>query len=54
MALNQMGVAPNIVTLAFCLLRGGVAVAIALAFGLGGREVAKEQLRSWINSFKSQ
>jgi hypothetical protein len=54
MALNQMGVAPNIVTLAFGLLLGGVAVAIALAFGLGGREVAKEQLRSWINSFKSQ
>jgi hypothetical protein len=53
MALNQMGVAPNIVTLAFGLLLGGVAVAIALAFGLGGREVAKEQLRSWINSFNS-
>jgi hypothetical protein len=54
MALQQMGVAPNIVNLAFGLLVGGIAVAIALAFGLGGREVAGEQLRSWINSFKNR
>ncbi len=40
MALQQMGIAPNIVNLAFGLLVGGIAVAIALAFGLGGREVA--------------
>ncbi|MBE9167890.1 mechanosensitive ion channel [Pleurocapsales cyanobacterium LEGE 06147] len=54
MALNQMGVAPNLVNLAFGLLLGAVAVAIALAFGLGGREVANEQLRSWVNSFKNR
>lgn len=54
MALQQMGVAPNIVNLAFGLLVGGIAVAIALAFGLGGREVAGEQLRSWVNSFKNR
>lgn len=52
MALNRMGIAPNIVNLAFGLILGGIAVAIALAFGLGGREVAKEELRSWVNSFK--
>ena len=54
LALTEMGVAPSIVNLAFGLLLGGIAVAIALAFGLGGREVAKEQLRSWVNSFKNQ
>ena len=54
MSLNRLGVAPDIVNLAFGLLLGGVAVAIALAFGLGGREVAKESLRSWINSFKNE
>ncbi len=53
MALQQMGIAPNIVNLAFGLLVGGIAVAIALAFGLGGREVAGEQLRSWLNTFKN-
>ena len=54
LALTEMGVAPSIVNLAFGLLLGGIAVAIALAFGLGGREVAKEELRSWINSFKNK
>jgi hypothetical protein len=52
MALNRMGIAPNIVNLAFGLILGGIAVAIALAFGLGGREVAREELKSWVNSFK--
>ncbi len=54
MALNRMGIAPNIVNLAFGLILGGIAVAIALAFGLGGREVAKEELRSWVSSFKGK
>ena len=54
MALNLMGIAPNIINLAFGLILGGIAVAIALAFGLGGREVAKEELRSWVNSFKER
>ncbi|MEM8718963.1 MAG: mechanosensitive ion channel [Cyanobacteria bacterium P01_G01_bin.39] len=54
MALNRMGIAPNIVNLAFGLILGGIAVAIALAFGLGGREVAREELKSWVNSFKAK
>ncbi len=53
MALQQIGVASSIVNLAFGLLVGGIAVAVALAFGLGGRDVAAEQLRSWLSSFKS-
>ena len=54
MSLSRVGVAPDIVNLAFGLLLGAVAVAIALAFGLGGRDVAKEQLRSWVNSIKEK
>ena len=54
MALNRMGIAPNIVNLAFGLILGGIAVAIALAFGLGGREVAREELKSWVSSFKGR
>ena len=54
MALNRMGIAPNIVNLAFGLILGGIAVAIALAFGLGGREVAREELKSWVGSFKGR
>lgn len=52
MALQQMGIAPNIVNLAFGLLLGAIAVAIAIAFGLGGRDVAAEQLREWLRDFK--
>ncbi len=52
MALTQMGVAPNIVNLTFGLLLGAVAVAIAIAFGLGGRDVASEELRDWIKHLK--
>jgi hypothetical protein len=52
MALRQMGVATDIVNLAFGLLLGAIAVAIALAFGLGGRDIAAEQVREWLNGFK--
>ncbi|KPQ34829.1 MAG: Conserved TM helix [Phormidesmis priestleyi Ana] len=52
LALAQMGVAPNIVNLAFGLLLGAVAVAIAIAFGLGGRDVAGKQLQEWLNELK--
>ncbi|WGV27753.1 mechanosensitive ion channel [Halotia branconii] len=54
MALQQVGVASDIVNLAFGLLLGAIAVAIALAFGLGGRDIAHEQVREWLNSFKSR
>ena len=54
MALRQIGVGTDIVNLAFGLLLGAVAVAIAIAFGVGGRDVAAEQVREWRNSFKNQ
>jgi len=52
MALGQMGVAPNIVNLAFGLLLGAIAIAIAISFGLGGREVAGKQLEEWRSELK--
>lgn len=54
MALDRMGVASNIVNLAFGLLLGAIAVAIGVAFGLGGRGVADELLREWLGSFRRQ
>jgi hypothetical protein len=47
MALRETDLANDIITLAFGLLLGSVAVAVALAFGLGGREVAREELAAW-------
>ncbi len=54
MALRQMGMAPEIVNLAFGLVLGGIAVAIALAFGLGGREMAAQLLREWRARFERE
>lgn len=48
MALQQMGVANGIITTAFTLLLGAAAVAAALAFGLGGREVAAQLAAQWL------
>ncbi len=48
MGLRQMGLANEIVNLAFGLVIGAIAVAGALAFGLGGREMAARKLQRWV------
>jgi Conserved TM helix len=53
MGLQRMGIAPDIVNLAFGLTLGSLAIAAAIAFGLGGRDVAGEQLRQWLSNYKS-
>ena len=52
--LQRMGLANEIVNMAFTLLLGAIAVAGALAFGLGGREIAARELDGWIESIKSK
>jgi hypothetical protein len=47
MALRQTGLANEIVNLAFGLTLGAAAVAFALAFGLGGKDVAAHTLDEW-------
>jgi hypothetical protein len=44
-----MGLADQIVMLAFGLILGSAAVATALAFGLGGREAAGRVANHWAN-----
>ena len=39
-----MGVAQDIINLAFGLTLGAIAIAVAIAFGLGGRETAAKFL----------
>jgi hypothetical protein len=53
MALRQMGLANDIVNLAFGLLIGAIAIAVAIAFGFGGREVAGRELAEWVASMKT-
>ena len=50
-SLNTMGIADGIVELAFGLTLGAVAVAVALAYGLGGREAAGEHMRKILGKF---
>ncbi len=49
MALRQMGLANEIITLAFAFFIGAIAVAAAIAFGIGGRDVAGDVLENWRN-----
>lgn len=44
MALTQLGIATTIVSAAFVLILGGLALAFGLAFGLGGKEFASKHL----------
>lgn len=44
MALDQLGVAHSIVNAAFILILGGLALAFAFAFGLGGKDFAAKYL----------
>jgi hypothetical protein len=44
MALDQLNFANSIVNMAFLFIIGGLSVAFALSFGLGGRDFAKKQL----------
>ncbi|MEM7467394.1 MAG: mechanosensitive ion channel [Pseudomonadota bacterium] len=53
MGLRAMGIADDIVNLAFALTLGAIAVAFALSFGLGGREAAGEQMSHWLRSMRN-
>ena len=46
MILDQLNIASNIVTITYAALIGAVALGMALAFGLGGRDVAGRILES--------
>jgi Conserved TM helix len=54
MALQELGVATQIVTTAFAILFGAVALALALAFGLGNRELAGEITRAWYERYRQE
>ncbi len=54
MGLRAMGVADDIVNLAFGLILGAIAVAVALAFGLGGREAAASVANRWASRYLSR
>jgi hypothetical protein len=54
MALQELGIATDIVTTAFAILFGAIALALALSFGLGNRELAGEITREWYNRYRRE
>ena len=44
MALEQLGIGRETVVIAFTIIFGGIVLALALAFGFGGKEIAKTYL----------
>lgn len=54
MGLKAMGLADNIVSMAFGFTLGSVAVAVALAFGFGGRDAAKAITDDWAKKIRER
>lgn len=54
MGLRAMGLADDIVNLAFGLTMGAAAIAVALAFGLGAREAAGALAQDWLRQWRGQ
>ncbi len=44
MALEQLGIGKETIVIAFAIIFGGLILALSIAFGLGGRDIAKEYL----------
>ena len=54
MALQELGIATEIVTTAFAILFGAIALALSLSFGLGNRALAGEITREWYERYKKE
>jgi hypothetical protein len=54
MAIEQLGIARGIVVCTFAISFGGVVLASAIAFGLGGRDLAKEILERRFKASKEE
>lgn len=54
MALRQMEVAEDIINMAFGLILGAAAIAAAIAFGMGGRDLARQELERWSDDLKKK
>jgi len=53
-ALRYTGLANEIINLAFGLILGAIALALAISFGVGGRDLAARKLEDWLSSGKSK
>ncbi len=54
MALELLGIGEDTVLIAFAIVFGGVVLALAIAFGLGGRDAAKEYIDKMLKEEKEE
>ena len=54
MALQQLGVAEELITAALTVVLGAVALAVGLAFGLGNTTLAGEMTRRWYQAYRTR
>jgi hypothetical protein len=54
MGLRQMGIANEIINMAFGFTLGAIAVALAIAFGFGGRDIAAKKLEEFEKCLKEE
>lgn len=52
MALREMGIADDIINIAFGVMLGALALACAIAVGLGARDVAGREIDGWVSRLK--
>ncbi|MBS3920512.1 MAG: mechanosensitive ion channel [Deltaproteobacteria bacterium] len=53
-ALQNLGIANEIVTVAFGLLLGAIAIAAAIAFGIGSKDIAGREVDIWVKKLKGE
>ena len=54
MALEQVGLARQTVVAAFSIVFGAVMLALAVAFGLGGRDLARQTLERYVGDKENE
>lgn len=54
LALRQLDIASEILVIAFALVFGGIAIAAAIAFGLGGRHTVERMTQDWYEQRRTE
>ena len=54
MAVEQLGIGRDTVIIAFAIIFGGIVFALAIAFGLGGKDLARDYLKRNIHREKKE
>jgi hypothetical protein len=54
MALELLGIGENTVLIAFAIVLGGVVLALSIAYGVGGKDAAKDHIEKMLKQKKDK